>query len=185
MNPLQFQADMLRQWLGWTTTMTTAALTAWSHLGRQTAAALSKGGLPGYSVALPWPMPGWLITSPMGASGLASWMGPFATQSQSSLPIWPEPPWAALMQAMMAAQAAPPAPWNWVWPINIAPTQSPWWSTGRLLEPRPETLVEQIAANYRTATGYAVATVLGPFGTALEPRTFGQPWWQTYQRMLH
>jgi hypothetical protein len=43
-------------------------------------------------------------------------------------------------------------------------------------------LIEQVATSYRNASGYAVAAVLGPLGAALDPRTFGQPWWQNYPK---
>jgi len=43
-------------------------------------------------------------------------------------------------------------------------------------------IIEQIATNYRTASGYAVAAVVGPLGAALDPRTYGEPWWQNLDK---
>ncbi|MGE0697734.1 MAG: hypothetical protein AB7O57_01430 [Hyphomicrobiaceae bacterium] len=41
-------------------------------------------------------------------------------------------------------------------------------------------IVEQVAASYRSASGYAVAAVIGPLGAALDPRTMGKPWWASF-----
>jgi hypothetical protein len=43
-------------------------------------------------------------------------------------------------------------------------------------------LLEQMATNYRTASGYAVAAVIGPLNAALDPRTYGEPWWQKLEK---
>lgn len=43
-------------------------------------------------------------------------------------------------------------------------------------------LLEQMATNYRTASGYAVAAVIGPLNAALDPRTYGEPWWQRLEK---
>lgn len=204
MNPFQLQAEMLRQWLDLTGAMATAAMAAWRDIGQQSVSAWSKGGVPVYPAASAGPMPGWPPFGMMGANAFTPWMNVLGSQSplmnafgtQSSFPMWPQlpSPWTAMMfgQASpfspftMASPAALSALMPWAWPSLAAPSPGPWWSTGRLFAPPPETLFEQIATNYRTASGYAAATVLGPFGTALEPRIFGQPWWQVSQkRNLH
>jgi len=67
------------------------------------------------------------------------------------------------------------APWTATPTATAAPWMAPFSAPAR--NPGSE-ILEQLATNYRTASGYAVAAVVGPLNAALDPRTYGEPWWQ-------
>ena len=71
------------------------------------------------------------------------------------------------------------APTAWLLPVLPQAAAFPGW------QPPPPTatdMLEQVAAAYRTAGGHAVAIVLGPMGAPLDPRSYGQPWWNSPAR---
>jgi hypothetical protein len=70
---------------------------------------------------------------------------------------------------------SPWTPWAFGPTSGTAPWASPLSSPSRN---SGADLLEQMATNYRTASGYAVAAVIGPLNAALDPRTYGEPWWQ-------
>lgn len=47
------------------------------------------------------------------------------------------------------------------------------WQLG---SPTPTQILENVATAYRSASGHAVAIVLGPMGASLDPMRCGQPW---------
>lgn len=122
---------------------------------------------------------------------LAHWMPPFALWmpwSAWSMPQWPwgQSPW--LMSFAPWSFSASPWPFAGLagsaafgaWPFlscsampgSAAPLYA-WQPTA----PTASDMLNQVAAAYQTASGHAVASVLGSIGPPMEARTYGQPWW--------
>ena len=187
MNPFELQAEFARQWLGFAGAMTSATMAAFTSLAQQSAAVWSRS-LSGQHVHFPAWQPG--IWPSMGSSQPPS-LFPFANPFMPSAiqTSWPMlPPWTGLMGGWPAPAALSPVnPFSpmlqvWTGPWTAMLSQPPWWlAPSRPRNPGAE-LLEQVATSYRSASGYAVAAVMGPFGAALDPRIYGQPWWQTSPR---
>jgi hypothetical protein len=132
--------------------------------------------------------------NPWTFNPFASWMSLFARGAPAPAAM----PQAAFMQLPFAQAPFMQAPFLQS-PFGQAPflqamTQlmAPWWTyaafspwatpfAGPQQNPGAQ-LAEQIATNYRTASGYAAAAVVGPLGVALDPRTYGEPWWQSFDK---
>lgn len=120
-----------------------------------------------------WPFAPWLSQS----NGPSSWM------PGSPMPAdWMQMPWMAAFAPphnafdMTSFLRVPPAP---SWPQSSA---QDWETSTRAVAEAGAAgaeLIEQVASTYRSASGYAVAAIVGPLGVALDPRTFGEPWWNT------
>ena len=184
MNPFELQAELMRQWLGLASAMASATMAACNDVAQQSTAVWSRGlaGEPSRPPA--WPLGMWPSMGAAQPSGFFPISNPFMPSAmQASWPMMA--PWASMMgwQAPVASpmQAFAPMLQLWTGPWTAMLSQPPWWmAPSRPRNPGTE-LIDQAATTYRTASGYAVAAVMGPFGAALDPRTYGQPWWQSYQ----
>ncbi len=135
--------------------------------------------------------------------GFATLPGFFAPQQ----PAWPFAPWLGQSNSPASWMTAPTLPAYWMqlpWMAAFAPPRNAFDMTPFLRVPPAPTwpqsspqdwesstravaeagaagaeLLEQVASTYRSASGYAVAAIVGPLGVALDPRTFGEPWWNT------
>lgn len=192
MNPFELQAELTRQWLGLMSTAAAAVTEACLAAGRQSLNTLSDSSsrsLTAPSFTAPMLMPQWPFnpfqpdlfgrSNPYGAATpWTAWpmsMGAWPT-TYGSFPFgataWPFPglPGLAL-------------PWGWPSPWSMAAggfgAAFPGWRMG---PPSAGEFMDQVATAYRSASGHAVAAVLGPMGMPLDPRTFGVPWWQAAGR---
>lgn len=185
MNPFELQAQFARQWFNMAHSMTTAAMSACANMNEQTAVLWGRS-LPWQAVPAPAPAPffsfPWLngtsfpapmpfstpfAFNPWQSNPFTSWMALFTGQPASA-PAFPTLPFAQTMMPFWT-------PWAFGPTATAASWTSPLAATSR--NPGAE-LLEQMATNYRTASGYAVAAVIGPLNAALDPRTYGEPWWQ-------
>lgn len=186
MNPFELQAQFARQWFELAQSMTTNAMNAYTGLLQQ------SSGLWGQQT--PWfgasPMPHaptfsfpWLNGTPsIAPSGFSmpfasapaqwnpftSWVSLFAPKP--AMPsAFPMMPFSQAMMSFWTPWMTTPlsTPTAWTAPFAATPARNP-----------SADLIEQMATNYRTASGYAVAAVIGPLNAALDPRTYGEPWWQ-------
>lgn len=199
MNPFELQAQFARQWLDLVQTMTKTAVNACASMNEQTAG-LWRRSMPWTATAAPYqaapfPFP-WL-------SGAAPFGMPTPTMPFAATNSWkanPFAPWLSMltgnttgfpgMPGMSAFPVipmmpfAPAMPQMWMpWASMPALTAPPW--TGLFGTPQRDPgaeFIEQMATNYRTASGYAVAAVIGPLNAALDPRTYGEPWWQKLEK---
>lgn len=188
MNPFQFQMQMIEAWAGATQTMFTTALEVWSQaievanskVQQQHAAQKAQAAaMPGFPM---WPFlsfPQMPAQSMPMSFGMPSWPPsmPFSWPPQSGM--WP----SAMTNWPMASMMAPPSM------MPFSPFSQPWWTMGMFgwQQPRvpvatamamaPTHLLEQMATSYRTASGYAAAAVLGPFGAPIQPKEGGVPFW--------
>lgn len=175
MNPFELQVELTRQWFGLASKIVASSLDVCAGMNRQLSAAWSNALPPRaapFAGGTPWAM----------ASFPISFFQPIPWYQQPSwLPAAPFASFFAFPSAQGAWFSPPPsytAGWPWAawWsPLN------PWAAMFAPRSPGAE-LMDQVASAYRSASGYATATVLGPFGTALDPRTYGQPWWQVHQK---
>lgn len=182
MNPFQLQAEFARQWLGLATSMASAAMAASNMMAEQMASGWTRAlsGATGHSNNA-WPGNLWSGFAAPSATPSLPFANPFMNSAAPA--SWPTPPW---MSALGWGAPTPaltsffgPVTVTWTWPWGGASPFLPW-STGTSRPSNPGAdLIDQVAASYRSASGYAVAAVMAPFGAALDPRTFGQPWWQT------
>lgn len=180
MNPFQLQAEFARQWFGLATSMASAAMAASTAIAEQMTSGWKQAAAPtqhhsagtwptsfspSYATPATTPMP--TIFNAFGMPSLPTtlpmlpWMSAWGWNQPSPAPVSLFPPltvtWAL--------------PWTAAWPFMP-------WSAGMSQPSNPgAALMEQVATSYRTASGYAAAAVMGPFGAALDPRTYGQPWW--------
>jgi len=164
MTPFEFQAELTRQWLDLTFGMTSATVAIATAAGQQ-ALKTWTGAQSG--------------TGTRVAPSLAFGMGQ----------TFPPTPWAALF----AGSSLPNSAFGFALPM---PAVLSWWgsgvpghSDGTFANPwaapakHPDIgPIAQVATSYRSATGFAVATVVGPPGVAFEQRKFGEPWWQAPPR---
>ncbi len=187
MNPFELQTQFAQQWFQLAQNFTTSAMAAcasmnpWLSTARAAAPAPSNPFFPFtwlQAPAAPAPLPAFTAfgTMPWTANPFTAWMGLFQAQptAPAMFPGWPLAP-SPLTPAPFAEAIA-----RFMTPWAFAPMALREWTavfTPAARNPGAE-LMEQIASNYRTASGYAVAAVVGPLGTALDPRTYGEPWWQ-------
>ena len=190
MNPFLLQVELSSQWFGMASAMANAVSSSYLTLGQQTMQVWSAvmPRLPGAAQ----PTNSWMPRLPAGNPSLTSlpassmlspwtaaaqWPGgwnPFgiwAGAATMGLGGWPRQPYTGPVLPML--------PWLGLWGMGSrlgAPFGNP---TAR--QPSSADFFEQVAANYRTVNGYAVAVVLGPYGVPIE-KTFGQVWWQTPSR---
>ncbi|MDX2156393.1 MAG: hypothetical protein SFW09_07775 [Hyphomicrobiaceae bacterium] len=176
MNPFEFQAELTRQWLGLATSTAQASAGLCMSLGRMTmdlwtAGAASRalpvlgaGGMP-----FPWP-------NAMPQMPIAGHMAAFGPQAQPWLMAAAWSPWSMM-------PFAPPTAMPWMWPWGAgsavaAPYLSLFTPALHRRDPAAE-IMESAATAYRSASGYAVATVLAPLNAALTPRRSSDqlPWW--------
>jgi len=184
MNPFELQAQFARQWFGLVQSMTTAAMTTYATMGEQAATAWSQAlpttpAAPSSNPFFAWAWPSaaplaapWTVSTPFSsnpwqANPFAAWMSMF-TPKPAAFPMFPGLPFAPAMAQFWA-------PWTATPTATAAPWMAPFSAPAR--NPGSE-ILEQLATNYRTASGYAVAAVVGPLNAALDPRTYGEPWWQ-------
>ena len=174
MNPFQLHAEFARQWLGLSNAIVSAAMSTASTFSEQMASGWNRtlSGSVGQP-QIPWPLNAWQVL----AGSYAAPALPFTNQffAPAAPTFWPFPAW---MSAPPMA-FAPPVMVTWAWPWGAQWPAAPWLAASSRPANLGTELVEQVAASYRTASGYAVAAIMGPFGTALDPRTFGEPWWQS------
>jgi hypothetical protein len=165
--PLHLQALWMQQWLG----LAAQGARVLNELGRQsfqawqTTLTASQGAVPWgapFGQFAHWPMAGGGATFPFTA------MAPtFAAWPNTGLPFgFP-----------MSAVPPPWAGWMGLWPGQMfAMAMTP------MLSPRSQLamadLAEQTAQAYRSASGYAVATVLAPFsGPIRSDAAVPMTWW--------
>jgi hypothetical protein len=183
MHPFQLQAEFVRQWLDFASSMTSSAVAATSMLSQQATSNWTRAMTGAAAPAInPWPGYVWpgVATPPAAPS--------FAFTNPFSVPVapaaWPFAPWMSALTWMWPPQApmgaVSPITAAWLWPWGAAWSMMPWMMPSR--PSHPDDAMEHVASAYRTATGYAVAAVMGPFGAALDPRTYGEPWWQNYPK---
>lgn len=180
MNPFELQAELTRQWLGFAGAMASATMSACAGLAQQSASAWSRGLTGPESRAPTWTLGMWPSMGTVPTSSFFQPSNPFMP-----LPLqgaWPSAaPWNGMMgwpfPAPSPMLAFAPMMQAWAGPWTAMLAQMPWWTMPAPRNPGAE-LIEQVATNYRTASGYAVAAVMGPFGATLDPRIYGQPWWQ-------
>lgn len=185
MNPFQLQAEFARQWFDLASSMASSAMSATTMLSQHlTSGWMRAMAAPGSNAYGSWPTNLWQGFAQPAASAPMPFANPFLASANPAnwlMPPWFQAPaWQAPTPFSMGLTA--PIPVTWAWPWNSAWSAMPWFAAGSRPSNPGADLIEQVAANYRSASGYAVAAVLGPFGTALDPRTFGQPWWQSAPR---
>lgn len=191
MNPFELQAQFTRQWFDLMQTMTTTALNAYASMNEQATALWTR--------SMPWPAPTTSFQNPFSLPWMpnatsfapAAFSTPFATSPWQSNPF---APWLSLFTGQTAGlPTAPTLPM-----LPFAPAIAQFWTPWAFMPTAATTawtspfsapsrnpgadLLEQMATNYRTASGYAVAAVIGPLNAALDPRTYGEPWWQKLEK---
>lgn len=188
MNPFELQAQFARQWFDLMQTIATTAMTACTSMNQQAAAAWGQAlpsaptpsPAPAPFFAFPWlsgmtaPAP-WAFSTPFAANAwqsnpFAAWMTLFSGNPATfpTFPGFPTLPFAPAMAQFWTPWTFSPTATTASW---TAPFSTPSCNSG-------VDLLEQMATNYRTASGYAVAAIIGPLNAALDPRTYGEPWWQ-------
>ena len=185
MNPFELQAEFARQWFALVGVMAPTMMTACTSMGREQASSWTGDSAPRATPSptpfspFPWEM------SP-ATMDLSAFAVPFAPTTSLFHPALAFAPWAPLFTGGFPLPLSPglfpfatsmwhPLAATWAFPPNAF---NPWASFFTPRNPGAE-LVEQVASNYRSASGYAVAAIVGPFGAALGPRKFGEPWWQS------
>lgn len=185
MNPFELQAQFARQCFDLVRSMTTTAMGACARMNEETASLWSRS-MPWSAPVTPPPAPffpfPWMagtnpftppafptafMTNPWPSSSFAPWMTLF-TGGTPAFPAFPLLPFAPAMTAFCT-------PWAFIPTITAAAWTSPFSTPSR--NPGAE-IFDQMVTNYRTASGYAVAAVIGPLNAAIDPRTYGKPWWQ-------
>ena len=186
MNPFLLQAEFARQWFGLATSMASTAMAA-STMATERMTAAWKTALAGNAASVPSSAPTvfWPGFGALPTASLFPVFNPFAAAPATTSPF----PFAPWMSAWSWAVPTPHAtsmynPLTITWPLAWSGTWPffPWASNASAPASTGNDLMEQVASSYRTASGYAVAAVMGPFGAALDPRTYGQPWWQGTQK---
>jgi hypothetical protein len=192
MNLFELQAQITRHWFDVAQTMTAATMSACAAANEHAATFWGRSlpwqfpatPAPTPFAPFPWatsawptmmPSPGsWgfsapLATNPWSANPFTAWMTAFTGPAS-----YTTTPFATGMTSLWApwtfAFAPPASPMSWASPFSM-PSRNP-----------SADLLEQMATNYRTASGYAVAAVIGPLNAALDPRTYGEPWWQRLEK---
>lgn len=207
MNPFQFQAQMIEAWATATRTMFTTAIDMWSQAAGVAKPQDEKRTFAIFEPAAPAPaLPMWPLVpfpqapafaAPMATTGAGwpfgafnSFGNPFGnpfSQAFTAPNAFSNPfAWLQMMgmpQGVtgwpMAFMMAPPSM------VPFSPFSNPWLSMGmfggqpaRVPETfMPKEFLEQMATSYRTASGYAAAAVMGPFGAPLPPKEDGVPFW--------
>ena len=185
MNLFELQTEFARQWFTATRAMTAAMLEASSVMSRQ-AVATWTGTLSGGQISpYQWPFMAWpqatAFSTPFTFPGANPFLGQFGQPQPWS--GWFGFPASTFAMGAPNPWTAAAMHWPWIWPTPSA--LQPWWMAG-LTPARPPSLVDQVAANYRSASGYAAAAVIAPLKTALEAHSTAQPWWQaTWKPSLH
>lgn len=198
MNPFEMQAEFARQWLGLVNSATTAVAEACFAIGRQSAEMWDRNGASGMGLAGPsLPMPAWpnpFQPSLFGASNpfaaFSPWTALQMTMPPSASPFSAFAPWAAPYTPFaafpftatpwqFAAFPAATLPWSWPSPWSMAAGAMPGWGAA---PPSAADVIDQVATAYRSASGHAIAVVLGPLRAPLDSRPHDEPWWQPIAR---
>jgi hypothetical protein len=173
---LEMQGDLLRLWLGTATTLAQSTANLYTTLGRQALEAWSPPRTLG-GATWPWATAWPVATFPMPMAAAAhpfSFMMPTASfMMPTAVPSWT--PWTA--PALGPAAMTP-----WLWPMTLAPQLMMPFAGYGARSPAGD-LVDSAATAYRTASGYAVATVLAPLTAAFDAgrpqRAEGLSGWRT------
>ncbi|MBS0241101.1 MAG: hypothetical protein JSS20_02910 [Proteobacteria bacterium] len=184
MNPFAIQAEFARQWMNVAGAVTKAAFEGFAAVGQGSAAAAAgSSATPSFTPAALfapwlafWPKPP-APTFPMP-------FGAFASATPSPMPMLPMMlPW---MQVWAPPQASAPAPYAggvmlpWMMPLGVMMASvAPLRQALGLRNPGTD-LIDQMAANYRSSSGYAVAAVIAPMPASMDARTFAAPWLQFF-----
>ncbi len=194
-NPFELQAQLMQQWFSMAQAMTSASTSAFAAMSQQAAsnwsAAFAQAMQPtqGPFAAFRMPLGGsWPMGMPTAPSAFA--FNPFALQQPVGWPPSPWPfamggnPWTAFGMMPQAAFMTPfsavgPMAWMNVWTRGPMGFSAPWMPMPMPARNPAQDLMEQAVATYRSVSGYAVAAVLGPLGTPVQPKSPGEaPWWQ-------
>lgn len=186
MNPFELQAQFAQQWLALARTVAETTVNTLASMTGQATATWGRsmsfpGALTASNPVFPFP---WMASSPPPAFAPFQFGAPMVPAFWQTNPFAPNP-FASWLAAWSQATPGLPSPtWGpqlaslWTLPWSFAPAAGVPWTTPVSSRSPAADLIDQIATNYRTASGYAVAAVIGPFGAALDPRKFGTPWWQ-------
>lgn len=188
MNPFAIQAEFARQWVEFAGAMTKAALDAYSAAGQQAASAMTAmvptPSAPRVEPLAPWmafwPKPA--LPAPFGAFAA---FNPFAAFAQpASPPALPFMPWTQFLPGFAQPAAMSPfagmAAMPWAWPMQVASAAMAPFAAAMASRSPNATLMDQMAANYRSSSGYAVAAVISPLANPMDARSFTAPWWQLF-----
>jgi|LNFM01.1.fsa_nt_gb hypothetical protein len=194
-NPFELQAQLMQQWLSMAQAMTSASTSAFTAMSQQAASNWSvafaqamQPQLGPFAAFQASPGGAWPMAMPAGPAAFA--FNPFALQQPMGWPPSPWPfamgsnPWMAFGMMPQASFMTPfaavgPMAWMNLWARGPMGFTAPWMPMSSPVRNPAQDLMEQAAATYRSVSGYAVAAVLGPLGTAVQPKSPGDaPWWQ-------